>query len=227
MLGAATCAQTHSADVTGVSLQPTGEYFISTSDDRHYAFSSIETGQTLAYVFDFNMNPLSPHPPSLSLTHTLLSHTLFLWPLAVCVCLARPVGMIVKHATSVSVRCVVWICVAIRPMCPFLRGHKKCCADRCLRFDPMALGWAVRCVLICVSNPMVVWPKCRHYCCAGTVPTPTSSAGSRAASSTRTVRDFLARFPPLWLFLAAVERPVSTWSAWFSAETLERNFLLI
>jgi len=44
--------KTHSADVTGVSLQPTGDYFISTSDDRHYAFSSIESGQTLAYGTD-------------------------------------------------------------------------------------------------------------------------------------------------------------------------------
>lgn len=44
--------KTHSAEVTGISLHPTGDYFISASDDRHYGFSSIETGQTLAYGTD-------------------------------------------------------------------------------------------------------------------------------------------------------------------------------
>eukprot|EP00040_Diaphanoeca_grandis_P016029 m.82489 g.82489 ORF g.82489 m.82489 type:complete len:500 (+) comp25520_c2_seq1:203-1702(+) len=44
--------KTHTADVTGISLHPTGDYFISSSEDKHYGFSSIETGQTLAYGTD-------------------------------------------------------------------------------------------------------------------------------------------------------------------------------
>lgn len=44
--------KTHSAEVTGLSMHPTGDYFISSSDDRHWGFADIESGTTLAYCTD-------------------------------------------------------------------------------------------------------------------------------------------------------------------------------
>lgn len=44
----------HSGPVTGLSLHPTGDYLLSTSSDKHWAFSDIKTGRLVTKVMDIN-----------------------------------------------------------------------------------------------------------------------------------------------------------------------------
>lgn len=51
----ASCTQTinaHDAPVTGLSLHATGDYLLSCSEDKHWAFSDIATGRVLTKVAD-------------------------------------------------------------------------------------------------------------------------------------------------------------------------------
>ena len=38
--------------MTGISMHPTGDYFVATSQDKHWSFNAIETGQTLTMQTD-------------------------------------------------------------------------------------------------------------------------------------------------------------------------------
>lgn len=44
--------RSHDSAVTGLSLHPTGDYVLSTSDDQHWAFSDIRSGRLLTKVAD-------------------------------------------------------------------------------------------------------------------------------------------------------------------------------
>lgn len=58
----------HDEPVTGLSLHPTGDYVLSTSDDQHWAFSDIRTGRLLTKVSDNSNVPLTTaqlHPDGL------------------------------------------------------------------------------------------------------------------------------------------------------------------
>lgn len=58
----------HDGPVTGLSLHPTGDYVLSTSEDQHWAFSDIRTGRLLTKVSDQSNVPLTTaqlHPDGL------------------------------------------------------------------------------------------------------------------------------------------------------------------
>lgn len=42
----------HSGPITGLSLHPTGDYLLSTSSDKHWCFSDINTGVVLSKIED-------------------------------------------------------------------------------------------------------------------------------------------------------------------------------
>lgn len=44
--------RSHDSAVTGLSLHPTGDYILSTSEDQHWAFSDIRAGRLLTKVAD-------------------------------------------------------------------------------------------------------------------------------------------------------------------------------
>lgn len=44
--------RSHDSAVTGLSLHPTGDYIVSTSEDQHWAFSDIRAGRLLTKVAD-------------------------------------------------------------------------------------------------------------------------------------------------------------------------------
>ncbi|KAL3281225.1 hypothetical protein HHI36_004439 [Cryptolaemus montrouzieri] len=49
----------HDGAVTGLSLHPTGDYVLSTSEDQHWAFSDIRSGRLLTKVTDQTNVPLT------------------------------------------------------------------------------------------------------------------------------------------------------------------------
>lgn len=58
----------HDEAVTGLSLHATGEYVLSTSLDKHWAFSDIRVGRLLTKVADTDGSPLTTaqfHPDGL------------------------------------------------------------------------------------------------------------------------------------------------------------------
>lgn len=42
----------HSGPITGLSLHPTGDYLLSTSTDKYWAFSDVNTGELVSKVMD-------------------------------------------------------------------------------------------------------------------------------------------------------------------------------